>query len=65
MAAALDAPGSCLGGLAAGSDAQIDDPAVTPWANGLIPQESDLAADARKLILAMARHLATQDVAPG
>ncbi|WP_236547499.1 helix-turn-helix domain-containing protein [Brevundimonas sp. G8] len=66
IAAALDAPMIYFfEGLPTGADTHIDQPVVTPWANELITLESNLPASARKLILKMARQLATPDFTAG
>lgn len=66
IAAALDAPMIYFfEGLPTGADTQIDHPVVTPWANELITLESHLPGRARKLILNMARQLATPDLTAG
>lgn len=63
IAAALDVPMTYFfKGVTADASRQIDPPIVTPWANELISLEADLPPSARKLILNMARQLATRDV---
>ncbi|WP_430822886.1 helix-turn-helix domain-containing protein [Brevundimonas intermedia] len=65
IAVALEAPMTYFfEGITTGSDALIEQPIVTPWANELMALEADLPASARKLVLNMARQLAEREAAP-